>query len=288
MTGFATVRKKQKNVSLEIVIRAVNGRFLEPRFHIPREVMHLEGDLRTSLQKSFRRGTVDIFLHRKILFSRTGALSLDEGLFEDYLKVHKDLCRKMKVKSKATAEFFLRLPEVVKFENSSELSSAEEKQVLELFHACLDACNKEKEREGQALQQHILELIKSLEVHVREMSLYRAEANEEIAKRFDQKLKSRMEGRDFDSHRLSQEIAILIEKSDINEEIQRLTEHLKHLRGHVVAEVVEGKKLDFYIQELLREVNTIGSKSQVAKLTTSVIEAKSIIEKLREQVQNVE
>jgi uncharacterized protein (TIGR00255 family) len=288
MTGFASLRKKQKKSSIEIVIRSVNGRFLEPRFHIPREVLHLEGDLRRLVQKYFQRGTLDVFIHRKILGSKSGVLNLDEGLLEDYLDIHKKLCAKMKVKTQATADFVIKLPEVVKFESTTALTSAEEKELLALFEACLKACGVERAREGLALQKHVLSLIKTLEDQLREMVLLRSQANEEIGKRFDQKLKLRLEGRDLDPQRLSQEIAILLEKSDINEEIQRLTEHLKHLKSWTLSSAVEGKKMDFYVQELLREVNTIGSKSQVAKLTTTVIEAKSIIEKLREQVQNIE
>lgn len=288
MTGFASVRKKQKNNSTEVAVRSVNGRFLEPRFHIPREILHLEGDLRSLVQKYFRRGTLDVFIHRKILSSKSGGLSFDEGLFEDYLEIHKHLCKKMKVKTRPTPEFLIRLPEVVKFEPSTAFSSAEEKQLMDLVEDCLKACVDERAREGKSLQKHVLTLIHQLEDHLADMIELRAQANDEISKRFDQKLKVRLEGRDFDSQRLSQEIAILIEKSDIDEEIQRLTEHLKHLKSTTQNPSVEGKKLDFYVQELLREVNTIGSKSQVAKLTASVIEAKSIIEKLREQVQNIE
>ena len=92
----------------------------------------------------------------------------------------------------------------------------------------------------------------------------------------------------MDQQRLMQEIVLQLEKSDINEELQRLQEHIKNYKKLLVSASSEGKKMDFYTQELLREVNTIGSKSQVAKLTQAVVEAKTMIERLREQVQNIE
>ncbi len=97
-----------------------------------------------------------------------------------------------------------------------------------------------------------------------------------------------MKGNELDMTRLTQEIVIQLERADINEELSRLQEHIKNYRQLIMSKEAEGKKLDFYTQELLREVNTIGSKSQVAKITSAVVEAKTLIERLREQVQNVQ
>lgn len=288
MTGFATLQKKSKISEIEISLRSVNGRFLEPRFHMPRELMHLEADLRALLQKHFRRGTVDIFIHRKVMVGTAGAVEFNEELFKSYSKIHQSISKKLKIKSQPTPEFFMRLPELVTLETSPSLNASEEKILRSTFEEAVAKCFQERLREGKAIQIHLEKFSQDLQKLVNEMASLRVEANQEIAKRVDLKLKARVEGLDVDPQRLAQEVAILIEKSDINEELQRLTEHVKNLSKLIQSSDVEGKKLDFYIQELLREVNTIGSKSQVAKLTTVVIEAKSIIEKMREQVQNVE
>jgi len=120
----------------------------------------------------------------------------------------------------------------------------------------------------------------------------RDEANKALLERFEAKVKSRLPkdvaAHQVDPQRISQEIVIQLEKADINEEIIRLTEHIKNFEKLVEQPVVEGKKLDFYTQELLREVNTIGSKSQVAGITEAVVDAKTLIERIREQVQNIE
>jgi uncharacterized protein (TIGR00255 family) len=131
-----------------------------------------------------------------------------------------------------------------------------------------------------------------LQKHVTKISKLRDDANKFLQEKFEAKIKARLPkdvaGHSVDPLRISQEIVIQLEKADINEELIRLTEHLKNFEKLIESAVVEGKKLDFYTQELLREVNTIGSKSQVAGITESVVEAKTLIERIREQVQNIE
>lgn len=288
MTGYALIRKKTTNVQYEVSLRSVNGRFLEMRFHMPKELMHLESDFRKSMQASFRRGTVDIFIHRKTLSAKKFTLFFNSGLAEKYAEVFKKAARISKSTSALSAESLLRLPEVVTLENETAPDSKEDSTLKSLFNQAIKKCEVEREREGQALKNHLLSLIQKLEKECQQILHWRESANKEISAKYEARIKTRLEGREIDQSRLVQEIAILIEKSDINEEIQRLAEHVKNLKNLVQKKDCEGKKLDFYTQELLREVNTIGSKSQVANITTAVIEAKSMIEKLREQVQNIE
>src|SRR5690606_20882053 len=127
-----------------------------------------------------------------------------------------------------------------------------------------------------------------LEKQVKVISQMRESANAQLQERYETKVKARMKGTEIDPARLAQEIVIQLERADINEELSRLQEHIKNYRQLIQSKDAEGKKLDFYTQELLREVNTIGSKSQVAKITSAVVEAKTLIERLREQVQNVQ
>ncbi|MCB0391827.1 MAG: DUF1732 domain-containing protein, partial [Bdellovibrionales bacterium] len=117
------------------------------------------------------------------------------------------------------------------------------------------------------------------------MERMRQQANDELKLKYQEKLKKWSH---YDEHRISQEIASLLDKADINEELSRLNEHVKGCHNILNIQLPVGKKLDFYSQEILREINTIGSKSQIAKLTEQVVEAKSIVERFREQVQNVE
>jgi uncharacterized protein (TIGR00255 family) len=161
-----------------------------------------------------------------------------------------------------------------------------------VFDAALKKFDSERLREGLALKKDLQKNLKELQKHISKILKLRDEVNKALLERFESKVKSRLPkevaGHQMDPQRISQEIVIQLEKADINEEIIRLTEHIKNFEKLVELPVVEGKKLDFYTQELLREVNTIGSKSQVAGITESVVDAKTIIERIREQVQNIE
>ena len=168
------------------------------------------------------------------------------------------------------------------------LSRSEEKKVLELVSLAAAKCESEKSREGKALQKNLLSLLNKLQKVYQQMAELRKKANEELEKKFRQKLQQYSLDRQEWESRWTMELAILIDRSDIQEEMVRLKEHIKNFVLLAEGGEQSGKKMDFYCQELLRETNTIGSKSQVAKLTHLVVDAKSLIEQLREQVQNVE
>ena len=151
----------------------------------------------------------------------------------------------------------------------------------------LASCLKERKREGVALKKDLNHQLQEITKVISRMQKLRTAANNELKKRFNSKLE-KWQNLNYDPQRLAQELTINLDKVDINEEMSRLKEHIRSCKALIAGADGRGKKLDFYSQELLREVNTIGSKSQVSKLTEEVVNAKSIIERFREQVQNIE
>lgn len=289
MTGYGTARVQNKDVSVDVSIRAVNGRFLESRFHIPREFASFEGDLKKILGQTLLRGTVDVFISRRVKnVANKAQVTVNDALAKKYAAAYKHLSKSLGLNFDARLEVFARLPDVIKVEETYELISGEEKILKKAFLDACKNCDRERTREGQALRKDLQKLLISLEKQVKIISNLRVQANVQLQEKFEQKIRARLKGSDIDPNRLSQEIVIQLEKADINEELTRLAEHIKNYRHMVASQAAEGKKLDFYTQELLREVNTIGSKSQVAKITQAVVEAKTLIERLREQVQNVQ
>ena len=289
MTGYGTFKSAGKEVSLEVSIRTVNGRFLESRFHTPREYIAFESDLKKTLAQFVHRGTVDVFISRRVKAASVHSeMTVNKNLAQQYAKAYKQLALEVKLPFQMHIEFLGRLPDVIQVENSYKLFKDEEKNLKKVFEQACKNCDKEREREGKALKRDLESLLAQLEKQIKAISDLREEVNLQLQEKFEQKIKSRLKGAEMDPTRLSQEIVIQLEKADINEELMRLSEHIKNYRQLVTRQEAEGKKLDFYTQELLREVNTIGSKSQVAKITQCVVEAKTIIERLREQVQNVQ
>ncbi|AFY01255.1 YicC/YloC family endoribonuclease [Bdellovibrio bacteriovorus] len=289
MTGYGTARVQTKDVTVEVSIRSVNGRFLEPRFHLPREFVSYEGELKKILSGTLHRGTVDVFVSRRVKNTASKAqMTVNDALAKKYMSAYKHLSKELGVPFNVHLEVVARLPEIIKVEETYELFSGEDKILKKAFTEACSNCDKERAREGKSLQKDLQKLLVSLEKQVKIISELRGEANAQLQERYEQKVRARLKGNEIDSARLSQEIVIQLEKADINEELSRLAEHIKNYRQLVGSVTAEGKKLDFYTQELLREVNTIGSKSQVAKITAAVVEAKTLIERLREQVQNVQ
>lgn len=289
MTGFGTTSMSSPGVELEINIRAVNGRFLEMRLHLPREYAPLESGLKKQLSTVFQRGTVDVYVSRKLkALAQTKKVSVQQELAAEYLKGLKKLRTGLKLKDEVSLETIVRLPDVVRVEETNELTPSEKVLVEKAFKKAAEACDSEREREGESLNKELAKLLQQLEKITAALSSLRESANEELEKRFKDRLeKLGFEGQ-VEPQRLAQEIIMQLDRTDINEELARLNEHVEAYRKLLGSSEPQGKKMDFYAQELLREVNTIGSKSHVAKLTSLVVEAKTVVERIREQVQNVE
>lgn len=293
MTGFGHGQTDTAQSHIEISVRAINGRFFEPRFHLPRELLHVESDLKKILQNHFSRGTVDVFVVRKVKWqSVQSQIVVNKKLVDEYHRALQGLAKILRGKYDPQVEMLARFPDVLRVESNDMVSAQEAKAVLKAMdHAC-KACSQEKKREGSSIRHDLDRLLKDLEAQVKVIGEIREEVNQQIHAKMEQKLKSKLSAVEGAAHldpvRLSQEVLFVLEKSDINEELVRLREHIKNYRHLLGQDEPLGKKLDFYTQELLREVNTIGSKSSVSRLTQIVVEAKTIIERLREQVQNVE
>ncbi len=289
MTGYGTSRSHSSQVHLEISIRCVNGRFLETRFHLPKEYLSLEPELKKRLQSHLKRGTIDIFVSRKVSpESLAMNIKLNRPLVQRYVKILKEMATQMNVPPQFRPETVAHWPDVITRDLGTDIDTQEKNLMFRTFEKCLKACDSERNREGLSLKKDLDRTLKLLFVTVNQVQKLRASADGELQQKFELRMRSRLKGIEIDPQRLSQEVLIQLEKSDVNEEIVRLLEHIKNVQKLLSSADAEGKKLDFYIQELHREMNTIGSKSQVSSITQSVVEGKTVIERLREQVQNIE
>lgn len=292
MTGFGVSRLQSNDLTVEISIRAVNGRYLETRFHSPRLYYAFESELKKKLAATILRGTVDIYVSRKLKSATTSKVVSNSKLAAEYLKAFKKLSTDLGLKDSVRLDHIVKMPDVIHIEENETVHLNEATLLKKVFDAALKKIDIERQREGVALKKDLMKNLKDLQKHMLKVAKLREEANKVLQERFETRIKLKltkeMAGTTFDNQRISQEIVMQLEKADINEEITRLSEHLKNFEKLVEAKFVEGKKLDFYTQELLREVNTIGSKSQVAGITEAVVESKTLIERIREQVQNIE
>lgn len=289
MTGFGSGRTQTETSVIELNVKSVNGRFLETRFHLPREFWFLESELKKELQNYFHRGTIDILVTRRQTGRRSNLkMIVHEDLAQEWVKASQKFNKKFKLDSEMDSLRLLQLPDVVQFEEQEIGLASDAKAVKNLFSKACGLCHQERKREGQGLQKELVRLLQNLKGHVREMAEKKDKAASALKERFESKVLSKAKDFQLDPARLYQEVVLQLEKADIQEELARLTEHLQHFEVLLKSSEPQGKKLDFYSQELLREVNTIGSKSQLTGLTKIVVTAKAEIEKIKEQVQNIE
>lgn len=282
--------EESMDVTIEVTVRTVNGRFLEPRFHLPREYLIHESEMKKKMQECMRRGTVDIFVTRKVSLHGGLNFAIQEDVVLKYQRELQRLSRKLKTPDAPSLALLLSLPEVIQSRAPAEVGSGEAKVLLQVFDKAMAACLKERSREGESLRKELMQLLKQLREQAAIISKNRQEVEAGLQVKYLAKIHQKMKllNQEVDSQRLLQEVVIQLDKSDIAEELSRLEEHLTNYLEILKSSHAEGKKLDFYTQELLREMNTIGSKSQVAEVTQSVVQSKTLIERLREQVQNVE
>ncbi len=290
MTGYGSSRFSSDEYDLEIGIKSVNGRFLDFRFHMPREYSAIEVDLKKFLSSFFKRGTVDIYIQKRLgPSSNQVSVMTNIGLAKKWLKSYREIAKELKLDSEDEMEAIVQVPEIIHIEEIKKMNTKEKKAVLDCLSEAAKGCIQQRTSEGEFLRKEVSSQLKKLGDLVAQVEKIREKANAELEKKMLDRISNYDLKEVVDPNRIAQEVVMQIDRSDINEEVTRLIEHIAACSKLLKDDKKNhGKKLDFFAQELLREVNTIGSKSQISKLTQLVVEAKTIVERIREQVQNIE
>ncbi len=297
MTGFAQARVERDGSSVRINLRSVNHRFLDLHLRMPDGFEVFESRIRTAIRNRLRRGHVDVNIYYEP--GGIGAIEVNQALADSYMKAVERLRKEFKVKTEPDLIGLFRLPGVVAAPGAAgELQSEEMQEKLgEQLEVCLEQALKKLEvmrrSEGQALTAEMQGILEKIAERTAEIETLSERVRPAIARRLAERLDELLKGVQIDPIRLAQEAALLAERSDVSEELARLRSHVEQF-GKLLAGAGEaGKKLDFLLQEMQREANTLLSKtpgveSEGLAITGLALEVKSDIEKLREQAQNVE
>jgi uncharacterized protein (TIGR00255 family) len=297
MTGFAQARVERDGSSVRINLRSVNHRFLDLHLRMPDGFEVFESRIRTAIRNRLRRGHVDVNIYYEP--GGTGAIEVNQNLVDSYMKAVERLRKEFKVKTEPDLVGLFRLPGVVAAPGAAGELESEEKQAQlgEQLEVCLEQALKKLEvmrrSEGQALTVEMQGFLEQIATRTAEIEVLSERVRPAIARRLAERLDELLKGVQIDPIRLAQEAALLAERSDVSEELARLRSHVEQF-GKLLAGAGEaGKKLDFLLQEMQREANTLLSKtpgveSEGLAITGLALEVKSDIEKLREQAQNVE
>ena len=283
MTGYGRHSQQFEQTEMKVEMKSVNSRFLELNLRLPRRFFYLEMELKKRLQEKLHRGKVDIFIELRSPASSFKELQVDDALIRHLKNIEGE---------HGLAP--LGIGDLLAMDGALEWTEKEadegiEEALLQCFMKALDELLASRQREGQALETHLEQLTKDLQGHLEEIQANAQQWKLDYHESFKERMETLLEDKSLISEdRLEFELALFAEKKDIEEELQRAATHVKALDQDIHGEAPHGRKLDFLLQELLREVNTMGSKSASAALTKEVIGAKSVLDKLREQIQNVE
>jgi len=290
MTGYGRGETQRDGLTLVAELRAVNNRYLDCTVKMPRSYLFAEDAMKKRVQEKVGRGKVDVFISVTQTAQDDQKVTVNEGLAKEYIEALKTIWSLgggyLKDESYPTS--VARFPDVLTVEKKEEDPEAVKEQLLETLELALDDFNAMRAREGQRLKEDILsrgETIKALVGKVEAQSPQTVTAYRE---RLEAKLKETLQNTQIDESRILTEAAIFADKVAVDEETVRLRSHLEQLAELLDGDGGVGRKLDFLIQEFNREANTIGSKCSDISITKVVVDMKAEIEKIREQVQNID
>lgn len=288
MTGYGKGEASAPNGLFLVEIRSVNHRYGEISVRLPRSFYALENEVKRQAAALLKRGKIDISVQWEETASAAAAQQLDMVVARGYYDAYARLAKELNLPQDAAPSFIMSQKGVMK-EVAGTLDETEmQPHLLAAVQAAVVALDVMRISEGEALAKDLQERRKQ----VAEWSKLIGERTPQMVIDYRQKLKSRLdqllEGAEMDESRLAQEVALLADRSDITEELVRLASHFNQFDEALRSSEPVGRKLDFLMQEMNREVNTIGSKSNDAGITNLVIQIKAEMEKMREQVQNVE
>ena len=288
MTGFGRGAAQSDNFSIVVEMKAVNHRFLEIACRLPKQLLSREDALKKQLQQSISRGKLDVFVTLERTGTKKAVVKVDKDLAMAYHNSLIELAAACGLPQQVQLREVASFPGVVTVETAED----DEEEIASLLTAATDEAVAHmltmQEQEGAALA---ADLSARLDIIEQQLQLVREAAPQVVADqktRLEQRLSELLGAVPIDEARLANELAVFADRVDITEELTRLASHIQQFRQALAADEPVGRKLNFIQQEMLREANTIGSKASALSINRTVIEVKSELEKIREQIQNIE
>ena len=288
MTGYGKGEAGTNGLEVTCEIKTVNNRYLDVSVKAPRVFSGLEEVIRSTVKAKLTRGHADVFITMKDKRERQTALALDTALASSYINVAKTLKEAFpEITDDITLTSVLRYPEVLKSDDTVALDDEMTACLKTALAMALDKLNEMRLIEGEKLKADMLSRVDFIEKTVEEISQRAPLIAKEYKDKLTARVKEYLDGANLDESRILTEVAVFTDKSNIDEELTRLRSHIEQFR-QICTEGVVGRKLDFLVQEFNREANTTCSKSNDITITRLGLALKNEIEKIREQVQNIE
>lgn len=288
MTGFGAGDAETTDFKVHIEVKAVNQRFLETNYHMPYSMNMFENQLTKKIKEYASRGKLDINIRFQDLRDKAVTVKVDKGLVAAYGQALQEISSQLELSAPVTAAQIASYPDVLKLNEENADLEAAQPVLMQAMAQALESFVAMREAEGQNIQRDLLARIATLENFVGELEKLAPEIVAAYRQRLENLLREYLAKEDIEESRIIQEVALFTDKVNYTEETVRLRSHFDQFRQIITAGEPVGRKLDFLIQEMNREINTVASKANSAGAAQFVVDVKSEIEKIREQIQNIE
>lgn len=288
MTGFGRACKTTDKWQINLEMRSVNSRYLESSVRLPQNHFYLEPHIKKRLRENINRGKVDVFLSLTSLGNQKGSISLNETLLEDYISSVRAVSEKYSLPDDLKLHHIINIPDLF----SAKEEAPDEEEMWELISPILDeAMNsflQSRLKEGERLQKDIFAKLSEISEITDRLCEQTPKTVVAYRERLTEQLKDILKDRTIDESRILTEAAVFADKIAIDEELVRLKSHIAQFYELLEQKEPVGRKCDFLLQEMNREANTVGSKGNDIEVSKMVVELKSVLEKIRQQIQNIE
>ncbi len=287
MTGFGRSRAESGAFSVTVEIKTVNHRFCEFHIRMPRQLLKIEEKMKKALTQHIRRGRVEVFVTLEGEGTITRKVLVDWKLIEEYHLFLREAKEKYGIDGNVTLQDLLNREELIHIEESETGNEELENLVLSAIESAALMMEEMRIAEGKALKKDITANLQQIDTVVHDLRNDSPRVIEAYQERLTKRMQEFLNGQ-VDEARILTEVAVFADKADINEEITRLVSHIQQFTKTLEDNEPIGRKLDFLVQEMNREANTIGSKANDSSIAKKVVDIKSLLEKLKEQIQNIE
>lgn len=288
MTGYGRAQKILNGRDILVEIRSVNHRYYEYSSRVPRAFNYVDEKLKALLKQGVSRGKVEVNVTINNIEGRDTEIALNKGAAEGYVNALRSVSAELGLEDDLTLSKLIKLPDIFNIQKTPDNEEQVWDDVAAVAGEALDKFVSMRETEGEKLRNDVLEKSDLILKMVGQVEALSPKTVENYRGKLYQKLSELLESKDIDQQRILTEAAIFAEKIAVDEETVRLRSHVSQLRDMLDSADPIGRKLDFIVQEMNREVNTIGSKAQDLNITKIVVDMKAEIEKIREQIQNIE
>ena len=287
MTGYGKANLSKNEREYQVEIKSVNHRYLDISVKMPRILSYLEEEVKKEIASKVKRGKIDVFITFENNSTEGKEIKINTEIAKIYIDELKKLAKQEDILANIEVTEISKFPDVLSIQNNQEDETIKN-ELLETVSQATQKLVQMRAIEGSKIAEDLLTRIKAIQEKVKEISSLSTGLIEEYVVKLEGRIKEILKNQEVDEARLAQEVVIYADKCSIEEEVTRLESHISQFEKLLNSEEAIGKKLDFIIQEMNRETNTIGSKANNLEITNGVIDVKTEIENVREQVQNIE